>query len=105
SHAGDVEALFTVLLDAAPVDVLDLRRGQADAVDEGLHQVGRQVIRADVAVHAFFRVGPADRGTDGLDDDGRTHGGSSGEQGNARHGKPRRRKTQWLGSRETQGPV
>jgi len=66
-------ALFALLLDAAPLDVLHLGRRQAHALQEGLHQVRRQVVRADIAEYAFFRVRPPDRRADCLNDDGVVH--------------------------------
>ena len=78
-HAGHVVALFALLLDAAPVDVFDLRSGNADALHQGLHQVGRQVVGADVAVDALFGVGAADGRADGVDDNGAAHGEILGE--------------------------
>jgi hypothetical protein len=72
-HAGHVVALFFFLLDAAPLDVLDGRARHADAVEQGLHQVGAQIVGADIAIHAFFGVSPADGRADGIDDDGITH--------------------------------
>ena len=40
-HAGDVVALFALLLDAAPLNVLDGGGRNADALQQGLHEVGR----------------------------------------------------------------
>jgi hypothetical protein len=70
---GHVVTLLALLLDAAPLHVLDQRAGDADALDQGLHQVGRQVIGPDVAKDALLRMSPADRRADGLDYHGATH--------------------------------
>ncbi len=74
-HAGDVEALFVLLLDAAPVDVFNQRRPDAGPLQQGAQQVRREVVGAHVAEDALLRVSAADRRSDGLDDDGATHDG------------------------------
>src|SRR5262249_9757399 len=66
-HAGNVVALFALLLHAAPMDVLDLGRRYADALQEPLHQVSRQIVGPDVAVHSLLGMGPTDRRADGVD--------------------------------------
>ena len=51
--------------------------GTPTRFEQGLHQVGRQVVGADVAVDALLGMGAADGRANGFDDDGMTHGGSS----------------------------
>lgn len=53
-HSGDVEALFSLLLDATPVDVFDGVGGDLAAFQESGHDPGRQVIGTDIAKHAFL---------------------------------------------------
>src|SRR5205085_2542319 len=38
-----------------------------------LHQIGREIIGADIAIVALLGVGAAHRGTDGIDDNGLAH--------------------------------
>src|SRR5262249_32758761 len=85
-HAGDVVALLVLLLDAAPVDVLDQRAGHAGALEEGADQVGRQVVGPGVAEHPLLGVGAADGRAGGVDDHGGTHGKASEEMAPSLYG-------------------
>src|SRR5205823_5433311 len=76
SLPGDVETLLALLLDAAPVDVLDQIGREWHAVEKGTHDVRRQIVGAHVAVESLFRMGPGDRRADCFDDDGLSHVGS-----------------------------
>src|SRR5205823_4454287 len=73
-HPRHIVAHFPLLLDTAPVDILDLRRRDIDALDQRVHQVRGKIVRAHIAVDPLLRMGPADRRTDGINDDGLTHG-------------------------------
>src|SRR5205085_6348102 len=73
-HAADVPALLADLADAAHLHVLDLRRIEADTLDERVQHLRGELVRAERREHA---VPPADRRADGVDDEG-FHGASVG---------------------------
>ncbi len=73
-HARDVVALLALLLDAAPLNVLDRRRRHAGTLDQGAHQVRRQIVGPHIAEDALLGVSAANRRADGIDDNGMAHG-------------------------------
>src|SRR5271165_6721854 len=54
-HFGDIEVLFLLLLDTAPVDVFDQVFTDAGALDQRPHQVGGDFVRAPIPINPFFR--------------------------------------------------
>jgi hypothetical protein len=70
---GGVHGLLADLVDGAADDVVDQRRVDAGAFDEGAQGVGEELDRVDVREGAV-RLALADRGAYGFDDDCVTHG-------------------------------
>ena len=70
-HPGDVPVVLAGLVGAAEDDVLDERRVQAGAIDDGAQDGGREVVRPDAGQRPAV---PADRRSDGLDDPGLADG-------------------------------
>ena len=64
--AADVPRLLVDLADAAPLQVLDLARVDVVARDEAVHDLGRELVAADVRERAVL---PPDRAADGVDDE------------------------------------
>ena len=70
TRPGDIETLLALLLGVAQHDVFDLGRVDAAALDQGLDDGHGQIVAADVAEDTFFLMGPADRGSQAIDNHG-----------------------------------
>src|SRR6185437_2868583 len=72
-HARDVVALFALLLDATPLNILNRRGRHADAIEQRTHQIRREIIGADIAVNALLRMSAANGRADGINDNSMAH--------------------------------
>ena len=70
-HPGDVAVVLAGLVGAAEDDVLDERRVDAGAIDDGAQHERGEVVGADAGERAAVAT---DRGPDGLDDPGLADG-------------------------------